>query len=88
MSLPELPMVEPTHYHQGYGVREHSKGRWWAIIRKATINLLVGVYPTAEEALVAYNEAQSAYNEERLKEKEAIEKRNEERRKAASNVTR
>lgn len=88
MSEAELPMVEPTHLHNGSGVREHSPGRWWAVIRKATMNLLVGVYPTAEEAVEAYNEAQGAYNEERRKQREAIEKRNEERRQAASNVTR
>lgn len=81
-------MISSHKKMNGSGVWEHSPGRWWAVIRKTTMNLLVGVYPTEEEALEVYNEAQNAYDEEREKARQEVIKRNEERRKAASNVTR
>ena len=55
--------------HDNSGYWEHTAGRWWAVVRHTTMNLLVGVYPTEEEAREAYLEAQTAWDEERAAEK-------------------
>jgi hypothetical protein len=59
----------------GSGYWEHSPNRWWAVIRKGTMNLLVNVFSTKEEAKEAYESAQFEWDELRRIEREKWEKK-------------
>ena len=49
----------------GSGYWKNSPNKWWAVVREGTINLLVGIYPTEEEAREAYTEAQLNWDNNR-----------------------
>lgn len=57
--------MEELKLHDGSGWWEHSPSRWWAVMRKGTMNLLVGVFGTKEEAKEAYEEKQKEYDDYR-----------------------
>jgi hypothetical protein len=40
--------------------------KWWAVVRETTMNILVGTYETMEEAKEVYEQAQSAWDNDRV----------------------
>lgn len=68
-------MLMSLKLHNGSGYWEHSSGRWWAVVRHPTYNLLLDVYETEKEAQEAYEKEQGALDDARAKEKEQIELR-------------
>jgi hypothetical protein len=60
-------MKDQTDYrsHKGNGYYLNG-GKWWAVVREGTINILVSTYDTMEEAKVAYEAAQKAWDEDRI----------------------
>lgn len=64
--------------HDNSGYWEAHKGRWWAVVRHTTMNLLVGVYPTEEEAKEAYEEAQKEWDDAREAERDHYRRVHEE----------
>lgn len=58
-------MSEANKLHNGSGWWLHGN-KWWAVVREGTINILVSTYDTEEEAKAVYEQAQTAWDNDRI----------------------